>query len=65
MYVGRGNDEFVSGELSTDDCEDSEACLRIGVRGARDSDAKGDSGDISCKQMSRSQRDAGWRARAW
>ena len=37
MYVGKYGDD--SGVLSTDDCDDSDAYLRSGVRGAMDSAA--------------------------
>ena len=51
MYVGKWKDELMSGELSTDDWEDSDACLRRGVRGARESDAKGEKGEIAWEKV--------------
>ena len=42
MNVGKGKDPFASGELSTEDWDDSEDVLRKGVLGATASDAKGE-----------------------
>ena len=54
MNVGSGKDELASGELSTEDWDDSDALRRKGVRGAREREAKGEKGEI-----------AWWEGRAW
>lgn len=53
-----------SGELSDDDCDDWDTCLRSGVRGAMESAANCGRGDIICEKVPGSQSCRQWRARS-
>lgn len=63
MYVGKKGDPGAESKLlSSEDCEDSDACLRSGIRGPRDSAANWGKGDITYEIVPDAQPSGKWRA---